>query len=62
MNVALWIAAGLLAAALLGGSAKMFVPKERMAGLAGDWSEWVEDFSAGALRPSESLNSWERRG
>jgi hypothetical protein len=32
MNIALWIAAGLLAVvALLGGISKMFVPKEKLA-------------------------------
>jgi hypothetical protein len=50
MNVALWIVAGLLAVVLLGSSAKMFVPKEKMAGMLGDASRWVEDFSPGALK------------
>ena len=50
MNVALWIVAGLLAVVLLGSSAKMFVPKEKMAGMLGDQSRWVEDFSPGALK------------
>src|ERR687891_903577 len=49
MNVALWIVAGLLAVVLLGSSAKMFVPKEKMAGM-GAASTWVEDFSPGALK------------
>ena len=49
MNVALWIAAGLLAAVFLVSSSKLFVPKETMAGM-GAASRWVEDFSPGALR------------
>jgi DoxX-like family len=50
MNVALWIVTGLLAVVLLGSSAKVFVPKEKMAGMLGDASRWVEDFRPGALR------------
>jgi hypothetical protein len=50
MNVALWIVAGLLAVVLLGSSTKMFVPKEKMAGMLGAQSRWVEDFSPGALK------------
>jgi hypothetical protein len=50
MNVALWIVAGLLAVVLLGSSAKIFVPKEKMAGMLGEGSRWVEDFSPGALK------------
>ncbi|MCF6524800.1 DoxX family protein [Streptomyces sp. JJ36] len=49
MNLALWIAAGLLAAVCLLGSAKMFVPRETMAGM-GTSARWVEDFSPGALK------------
>ncbi|MGH9041191.1 MAG: DoxX family protein [Acidimicrobiia bacterium] len=49
MNLALWIAAGLLAVVFLAGSAKLFVPKEKMAGM-GAASRWVEDFSPGALK------------
>ncbi|MFI0451772.1 DoxX family protein [Actinomadura sp. 6N118] len=49
MNVALWIVAGLLAVAFLVSSAKLFVPKETMAGLSAA-SRWVEDFSPGALK------------
>jgi hypothetical protein len=54
MNLALWIAAGLLAAALLVSSAKMFVPKEKMAGM-GAATRWVEDFSPGALKAIGAL-------
>ncbi|HEX6454456.1 MAG TPA: DoxX family protein [Trebonia sp.] len=49
LNVALWIVAGLLAAVLLGSSAKIFVPKEKLAG-KGSATRWVEDFSPGALK------------
>jgi hypothetical protein len=49
MNIALWIVAGLLAAALLASSAKLFVSKEKMAGF-GAATRWVEDFSPGALK------------
>ncbi|MGW7444691.1 DoxX family protein [Kitasatospora sp. NPDC054795] len=50
MNVALWIVAGLLAAAyLLGGVFKMLAPKERIAA-AGAAGRWVEDFSAGGVK------------
>ncbi|PSK97900.1 DoxX-like protein [Haloactinopolyspora alba] len=50
MNTALWSVAGLLAVVLLGSSSKMFVPKEKLAGMLGEASRWVEDFSPGALR------------
>lgn len=49
LNVALWIVAGLLAVVLLSGSAKIFVPKEKLAGI-GAATRWVEDFSPGALK------------
>ncbi|MFS8479270.1 MAG: DoxX family protein [Micromonosporaceae bacterium] len=49
MNTALWIVTGPLAAILLVSSAKMFVPREKMASM-GRGSEWVLDFSPGALR------------
>ena len=48
MNVALWIAAGLLAVgSLAGGAMKLFQTKEKMA--ASGWG-WVEDFSGGAVK------------
>jgi hypothetical protein len=51
MNVALWVAAGVLAVVLLGSSiSKLFVPKEKLAGTMGNLSKWVEDFSPGALK------------
>jgi hypothetical protein len=48
MNLSLWIVAGLLAAVFLVGSAKMFVPKEKLATMPG--GGWVEDFSAGTVK------------
>ena len=54
MDLALWIAAGLLAFILLLSSAKLFVPREKMAGM-GAAAEWVEDFSPGSLRAIGSL-------
>ncbi|MFJ9669006.1 DoxX family protein [Streptomyces sp. NPDC101219] len=50
MNLALWIVAGLMATVCLIGSAKMFVPKERLAAAGGAATRWVEDFSPGALK------------
>jgi DoxX-like family len=54
LNLALWIAAGLLAAVLLVSTAKLFVPKEKMASV-GHAAEWVLDFSPGALRAIGTL-------
>ena len=49
MDLALWIAAGLLAAIFLaGGAGKLIVSKERIAATA--FGGWVEDFSAGSIR------------
>ncbi|MBT2443894.1 DoxX family protein [Streptomyces sp. ISL-36] len=50
MNVALWITAGLLAAVCLAGSAKLFVPQEKMAAMGGASAQWVHDFSPAALK------------
>lgn len=44
MNLALWIVAGLLAVVFLTGSAKLFVPKEKLATMR--FAGWVDDFSA----------------
>lgn len=50
MNLALWIVAGLLAAAyLLGGGAKLVLSKDRLA-LTAASARWVEDFSAGSVK------------
>ncbi len=49
MNVALWITTGVLAAVCLVGSAKMFVPPEKMAAM-GSSAQWVLDFSPGTLK------------
>jgi hypothetical protein len=54
MNLALWIVAGLLAVVFLVASAKLFVPKEKMAGMSAS-SRWVEDFSPGALKAIGAL-------
>jgi hypothetical protein len=54
MNLTLWIVTGLLAAVFLVSSAKLFVPKEKMAGM-GAASRWVEDFSPGALKAIGAL-------
>ena len=54
LNLALWIAAGLLAVVLLVSSAKLFVPKEKMAGM-GAATRWVEDFSPRALKAIGAL-------
>jgi hypothetical protein len=49
MNVALWIAAGLLAlVALVGGISKVFVPQEKLAGSPG--GEWTADAGAGFVK------------
>ena len=49
MDLALWIAAGLLAVvALTGGVSKAFVPKERLAAAHG--GEWTADASAGFVK------------
>ncbi|MEU7679824.1 DoxX family protein [Micromonospora taraxaci] len=49
MNMALWIAAGLLAAvALAGGVTKTFVPKEKLAATNG--GEWTADASVGFVK------------
>jgi hypothetical protein len=54
MNVALWIAAGVLAAVLLvAGITKMLMPKEKLLTFPG--SGWVEDFSPGALKGIATL-------
>jgi uncharacterized membrane protein YphA (DoxX/SURF4 family) len=47
MNVALWIAAGLLALAMLAaGATKILQPKEQLKARMG----WVDDFSAGQVK------------
>jgi uncharacterized membrane protein YphA (DoxX/SURF4 family) len=49
MNLALWIIAGLLAAAFLfAGATKLFIPKEKLAQSRG--GGWVNDFSAGFIK------------
>jgi DoxX-like family len=54
MNLALWIAAGLLAAVLLVAAInKLVIPREKLAALPG--GGWVEDFSAGAIKGISTL-------
>jgi DoxX-like family len=56
LNLALWIVAGILAVAfLVSSSTKLFVPKEKLAGMGGAASRWVEDFSPSALRAIGAL-------
>jgi uncharacterized membrane protein YphA (DoxX/SURF4 family) len=56
LNVALWIVAAILAVVfLVSGSTKVFVPKEKLAGMGGTASKWVEDFSPGALKAIGAL-------
>ncbi len=53
---ALWIVAGILAVVFLVGSGtKVFLPKEKLAGMGGAASRWVEDFSPGALKAIGAL-------
>jgi hypothetical protein len=55
VNIALWIVAGLLAAAyLIGGGLKVIVPKEKIAA-TGPSAKWVEDFSAGSVKTIGAL-------
>lgn len=55
MDLALWIVAGLLAAAyLLGGGAKLVMPKDTIARTTAS-AGWVEDFSAGSVKAIGTL-------
>ena len=54
MNLSLWIVAGLLGVVFLLASAKLFVPKEKLAGMSAS-SRWVEGFSPGALKAIGAL-------
>jgi uncharacterized membrane protein len=50
MNIALWIVAGVLAAAyFFGGAGKLLMSKERIAAF-GPSAKWTEDFSEGAVK------------
>jgi hypothetical protein len=55
MNLTLWIITGLLAAVLLVSTAKMFVPRVKIAAMGGTTAQWVLDFSPGALRAIGTL-------
>ena len=55
MNLALWIVAGLLAAAyLFAGCGKLLISKEKVATLSPS-ARWVEDFSAGSVKAIGAL-------
>jgi DoxX-like family len=54
LNLVLWIVAGALATVLLLSSAKLVVPKEKMARM-GSGTRWVEDFSPTALKALGAL-------
>jgi uncharacterized membrane protein YphA (DoxX/SURF4 family) len=55
MNLALWIVAGLLAAAyLFSGGGKLILTKEKIAGMSPS-AGWVEDFSAGSIKAIGAL-------
>lgn len=56
MNVALWIAAGLLAAVLLVSTNKALLPREKIVSVGGKAAQWVLDFSSGALRAVSALS------
>jgi hypothetical protein len=56
LNLALWIVAGILAIVfLVASSTKVFVPKEKLAGMGGAASRWVDDFRPGALKAIGAL-------
>jgi hypothetical protein len=55
MNLVLWIVTGILATVLLISTAKMVVPRERIAAMGGTAAQWVLDFSPGALRAIGAL-------
>lgn len=55
MNLALWIIAGMLAAAyLVGGGGKLILPKEKIAA-TGASARWVDDFGAGSVKAIGAL-------
>ncbi|WP_019852968.1 DoxX family protein [Actinopolyspora mortivallis] len=54
MNLALWIVTGLLAVVMLvGGTTKLFVPKEKLASTA--HGGWTDDFSVGFVKSLGAL-------
>ena len=56
LNLALWIVAAILAVVfLVASSTKVFVPKEKLAGMGGAASRWVDDVSPGALKAIGAL-------
>jgi hypothetical protein len=61
LDLALWIVAGLLAAVFLLSSAKLFVPKEKMAGMGAPPRDGSKTSAPMPSRPSEPSSSWLRR-
>jgi hypothetical protein len=55
MNLALWIAAGILAVVLLISTSKAFIPRDKIAAVGGAAAEWVKDFSPATLRTIATL-------
>ncbi len=61
LNLALWIVAGILAVVfLVASSTKLFVPKEKLAGMGGAASRWSKTSAPVPSRPSEPSSSWLR--
>lgn len=50
MNIALWIAAGLLAVAYVGGGGLKVIMSRQKIAASGPAAEWVDDFSPGAVK------------
>jgi DoxX-like family len=56
MNLALWIVAGVLAAAyLVSGGGKLIMSKQKVASVGGASAQWTEDFSPGTLKAIGAL-------
>jgi len=54
MNLALWVAAGMLAGVfLIAATTKLVIPKEKLSTFPG--AGWVEDFSPGAIKAIATL-------
>jgi hypothetical protein len=61
MNVALWIAAGVLATVLLISTAKAFVPREKIAAVGAPPRNGSKTSAPVPSGPSQPSNSWLRR-
>jgi DoxX-like family len=56
LNLALWIVAAILAVVfLVASSTKLLVPKQKLAGMGGAASRWVDDFRPAALKAIGAL-------